>query len=146
MTGPPWGARLVVQPVGPDGVISEKATTDAKTRSSKEEISEETAKPAIAQVLWNLACRQYRIPPALKANEEAKAEALLKVEEAENAWRKSVEVAVPLRCRAQLLMENADLAAYKSVMALKIAEAIGSMSSEVDPSGLDWLPEELLLN
>lgn len=81
-----------------------------------------------------------------KANEEAKAEALLKVEEAENAWRKSMEAAVPLRCRAQLLMENADLAAYKSVMALKIAEAIGSMSSEADPPCLDWLPEELLLN
>ncbi|KAL0912803.1 hypothetical protein M5K25_016210 [Dendrobium thyrsiflorum] len=76
-----------------------------------------------------------------KAKEEAKAEALLKVHEAENAWRLSMEVAVPLRRRAQLLMENADLAAYKSFMALRISEAIGSMPAEAVSSIFDSLPE-----
>lgn len=82
-----------------------------------------------------------------KAKEEAKTEALLKVQEAENTWRESMEAAIPLRRRAQLLMENADLAVYKSVMALRIAESIRSMPA--DESALsfhDWLPEELPLS
>ncbi|KAG0490174.1 hypothetical protein HPP92_007037 [Vanilla planifolia] len=78
---------------------------------------------------------------AAKAKDIAREEALRKVREAQEAWERSVEVAVPLRQRAQLLMENADLAAYKSAMALRIAEAIGLASTEALSSVLDNLPE-----
>lgn len=77
-----------------------------------------------------------------KAKEEAEAEALLKLHEAEKAWRQSIEIAVPLRGRAQLLMENADLTAYKSLMALRISEAfVGSMAAEAVSSIIDSLSE-----
>lgn len=49
--------------------------------------------------------------------------AMFKVEEARNSAMRSVESAILKRSRAQLLMENADLATYKAAMALKIAEA-----------------------
>lgn len=50
-------------------------------------------------------------------------EALQRVVEADRAAKQAVEKAVQLRSRAQALMESANLAAYKSVMALRIAEA-----------------------
>ncbi|MCD7466582.1 hypothetical protein HAX54_003417 [Datura stramonium] len=49
--------------------------------------------------------------------------AILKVKEAKAAANKSEELAVRMRQKAQQLMENADLATYKAMMALKIAEA-----------------------
>ncbi|XAR53484.1 hypothetical protein NMG60_11022056 [Bertholletia excelsa] len=49
--------------------------------------------------------------------------ALLKVQEAKAAASQSEVFAVAKRQRAQLLMENADLAAYRAAMALRIAEA-----------------------
>nr|XP_029119870.1 uncharacterized protein LOC105043267 isoform X2 [Elaeis guineensis] len=52
-----------------------------------------------------------------------------RVQEAENAANRAVELAIQLRSRAQMLMTNAELAAYKSVMALKIADAIGVSES-----------------
>lgn len=50
--------------------------------------------------------------------------AVQKYEEAKAAADKCIESAVSKRQRAQLLLENADLAAYKAMMALRIAEAI----------------------
>lgn len=50
-------------------------------------------------------------------------EALQRVVEADRSAKQAVEKAVQLRSRAQALMERANLAAYKSVMALRIAEA-----------------------
>ena len=50
-------------------------------------------------------------------------EALQRVVEADRAAKQAVEKAVQLRSRAQALMERANLAAYKSVMAVRIAEA-----------------------
>ncbi|KAF6148014.1 hypothetical protein GIB67_024189 [Kingdonia uniflora] len=50
-------------------------------------------------------------------------DAIRRAEEAKNAAARSFEVAVLKRKRAQLLMKNADLATYKAVKALKIAEA-----------------------
>ncbi|KAJ8543480.1 hypothetical protein K7X08_006003 [Anisodus acutangulus] len=49
--------------------------------------------------------------------------AVLKVKEAKAAANKSEDLAVRMRHKAQQLMENADLATYKAMMALKIAEA-----------------------
>lgn len=50
--------------------------------------------------------------------------AVQKYEEAKAAAERCMESAVSKRQRAQLLLENADLAAYKAVVALRIAEAI----------------------
>ncbi|OMO58783.1 hypothetical protein COLO4_34385 [Corchorus olitorius] len=62
---------------------------------------------------------------ALAAEHDALAEqnAMLKVEEARVSASRSVESAIAKRRRAQLLMENADMATYKAMMALRIAEA-----------------------
>lgn len=61
-----------------------------------------------------------------------------RVREAQNAANRALESAIQLRSRAQMLMANAELAAYKSVMALKIADAIGtSESPELSSSILD---------
>lgn len=49
--------------------------------------------------------------------------AALRLEEANASLKKSVESAILKRQRAQLLMNNADLAAYKATMAIRIAEA-----------------------
>lgn len=48
---------------------------------------------------------------------------MLKVKEANASADRSVELAILKRRRAQFLMNNADLAAYRAVMALQIAEA-----------------------
>ncbi|PKA55053.1 hypothetical protein AXF42_Ash003690 [Apostasia shenzhenica] len=74
--------------------------------------------------------------PSSKAAEVARSEAKIKVHEAQDAWRRAVDVAIPLRWRAQLLMGNADLAAYRSAMALRIAEAIKAASEESDASSI----------
>ncbi|GFZ06023.1 hypothetical protein Acr_18g0001930 [Actinidia rufa] len=60
------------------------------------------------------------IAPKQDALEEQNA--LRKVEETKNAASRSEGVAILKRQKAQLLMENADLAAYKAAMALRIAE------------------------
>jgi len=49
--------------------------------------------------------------------------AMLKVQEANASANRSVEFAILKRKRAQLLMENADLATYRAMMAIRIAEA-----------------------
>ncbi|KAJ4720627.1 Enhancer of polycomb-like protein [Melia azedarach] len=49
--------------------------------------------------------------------------AMLRVEEAKASAKRSLEAAVLKRQRAQLLMQNADLATYKATMAMRIAEA-----------------------
>lgn len=48
---------------------------------------------------------------------------MLKVKEANASANRSVELAVLKRKRAQFLMENADLATYRAVMAFQISEA-----------------------
>ena len=63
------------------------------------------------------------------AEEEA---ALQRVAQAERAAKQAVETAIQLRNRAQSLMTNAELAAYKSVMALRIAEAARISDSSRD--------------
>ncbi|KAJ4979635.1 hypothetical protein NE237_010415 [Protea cynaroides] len=50
--------------------------------------------------------------------------AMHRVEEAKSSAIKSLEVATLKRRRAQILMENADLATYKATIALKLAEAV----------------------
>ncbi|XP_044950871.1 uncharacterized protein LOC123401200 [Hordeum vulgare subsp. vulgare] len=50
-------------------------------------------------------------------------EALQRVVEADRAAKQAVDKAIQLRSRAQALMERANLAAYKSVMAVRIADA-----------------------
>ncbi|XP_022765559.1 uncharacterized protein LOC111310397 [Durio zibethinus] len=62
---------------------------------------------------------------ALAAEHDAMAEqnAMVKVEEARVSANISVESAILKRQRAQLLMQNADMATYKAMMALRIAEA-----------------------
>lgn len=60
--------------------------------------------------------------PAVVAEKEQQ-NAVLKVKEAKAAANKSEDLAVRMRQKAQQLMENADLATYKAMMALKIAEA-----------------------
>ncbi|KAM0825181.1 hypothetical protein ACQ4PT_069752 [Festuca glaucescens] len=58
--------------------------------------------------------------------------ALQRVVDAERATKQATEKAVQLRARAQALMANANLAAYKSVMALRIAEAASVSASYRD--------------
>uniref|UniRef100_A0ACD5WT16 Uncharacterized protein n=1 Tax=Avena sativa TaxID=4498 RepID=A0ACD5WT16_AVESA len=58
--------------------------------------------------------------------------ALQRVVDAERAAKQANERAVQLRARAQALMANANLAAYKSVMALRIAEAASISDSYRD--------------
>lgn len=48
---------------------------------------------------------------------------MIRVEEAKDSARKSMELAILKRRRAQILMENADLATFKATMLVKIAEA-----------------------
>ncbi|TYI43233.1 hypothetical protein ES332_A01G154100v1 [Gossypium tomentosum] len=54
---------------------------------------------------------------------------MVKVEEARASAARSVELAMLKRQQAQLLMQNADMATYKAVMALRIAEAAGFIKS-----------------
>uniref|UniRef100_A0A0E0CDN8 Enhancer of polycomb-like protein n=1 Tax=Oryza meridionalis TaxID=40149 RepID=A0A0E0CDN8_9ORYZ len=62
----------------------------------------------------------------------AEEEALRRVVEAERAATQAGETAVRLRSRAQRLMAKAELVAYKSVMALRIAEAARISDSSRD--------------
>lgn len=82
-------------------------------------------------------------------SDAAHREAARRVQEAEAAASRAAETATQLRTRAQLLMSNADLAAYKAAMALRVAEAIwvSSPSSLTESPGLDssilldWMSE-----
>ncbi|CAI8602063.1 unnamed protein product [Vicia faba] len=61
---------------------------------------------------------------AFAAEQEALEEtAMLRLEEAKASAKASMEIAIKKRRRAQSLAENADLATYKAVMLIKIAEA-----------------------
>ncbi|XP_057539568.1 uncharacterized protein LOC130817728 isoform X2 [Amaranthus tricolor] len=57
-------------------------------------------------------------------------QAILKVQDAKASASKSVELAICKRKRAQLLTENADLAMYRAIMALRIADASEILDSE----------------
>lgn len=59
---------------------------------------------------------------AAERNTAEEQNAMHKVEEAKALANRSVELAVQRRQRAQLLMNNADLATYRATMALRIAE------------------------
>lgn len=67
-----------------------------------------------------------RAKPEVISQAGMNVEDLQRVQEAENAANRAVEFAIHLRNRAQILMANAELAVYKSVMALRIAESMGS--------------------
>ncbi|KAL0382609.1 UNVERIFIED_CONTAM: hypothetical protein Scaly_0548200 [Sesamum calycinum] len=58
-----------------------------------------------------------------------------KVQEAKAAADRFEGLAIQKRQRAQMLMENADLATYKAVMALRIAEAAQISEAPVDLHG-----------
>ncbi|KAF8654917.1 hypothetical protein HU200_061346 [Digitaria exilis] len=62
-------------------------------------------------------------PEALLQDHAEEEAALQRVAQAERAAKQAVETAIRLRNRAQSLMANAELATYKSVVALRIAEA-----------------------
>lgn len=64
--------------------------------------------------------------------------ARLKIEEAKVAANKCVEVAVGKRKRAQILMDIADLAAYKATMGYRIAEA-ARISGSSDAAVVNFL-------
>ncbi|XP_072987929.1 uncharacterized protein [Typha latifolia] len=65
-----------------------------------------------------------RVKSEILLQDGAKEESLRRVQEAENAANRAVESAIHLRNRAQMLMAKAELAAYRSLMALRIAEAL----------------------
>ncbi|KAF7820259.1 enhancer of polycomb-like protein [Senna tora] len=69
--------------------------------------------------------KQPSVLQAIAAEQDALEEknAVLRVEEAKASADKSMELAIVKRKRAQILMENADLAAYKATMLMRIAEA-----------------------
>ncbi|GAB4855059.1 hypothetical protein Ancab_023641 [Ancistrocladus abbreviatus] len=69
--------------------------------------------------------KERSVLKALAAEQNAKEEqtALLKVQEARASAKRSSEVAIIKRQRAQFLMGSADLAMYRAAMALSIAEA-----------------------
>ncbi|RAL42886.1 hypothetical protein DM860_009393 [Cuscuta australis] len=70
--------------------------------------------------------KQHTFFQALGAqrNAEQQQSAIVKAKEAKSAANRQEGVAVAKRHKAQQLMENADLATYKAVMALKIADAV----------------------
>ncbi|XP_009384647.2 uncharacterized protein LOC103972153 isoform X1 [Musa acuminata AAA Group] len=70
-----------------------------------------------------------RAKPEVISQAGTNVEDLQRVQEAENAANRAVEFAIHLRNRAQILMANAELAVYKSVMALRIAESMGASDS-----------------
>ncbi|KAJ6851419.1 uncharacterized protein M6B38_258920 [Iris pallida] len=55
-------------------------------------------------------------------------------QEAESAANRAAEVAIELRTRAQVLTANADLAVYRAITALRIAEIIHASSEEEPPN------------
>lgn len=68
----------------------------------------------------------------VKSAEPEEQNDFLRVEEAKVFADTTMETAIAKRRRAQVLAENADLAVYKAMMALRIAEAIKlAESSEV---------------
>ncbi|XVF75717.1 hypothetical protein PTKIN_Ptkin13bG0209100 [Pterospermum kingtungense] len=69
--------------------------------------------------------KQPSLLQALAAENDVLAEQndMVKVEEAKLSATRAVELAILKRQRAQLLMQNADMAIYKATMALRIAEA-----------------------
>ncbi|KAG8076385.1 hypothetical protein GUJ93_ZPchr0006g44477 [Zizania palustris] len=71
--------------------------------------------------------------------DNAEEEALRRVEEAGRTANQAGEIAIRLRSRAQRLIANAELVTYKSVMALRIAEAatISDASRDLVLSTLD---------
>jgi hypothetical protein len=70
---------------------------------------------------------------AVKAAEPEEEDDILRMEEAKVLADKTMETAIAKRRRAQILAENADLAVYKAMRALRIAEAIKEAESrEVD--------------
>lgn len=72
--------------------------------------------------MYLIFCYQYaEVVTQQDALEEQNA--MRRVEEAKASAKRSLEEAVLKRQRAQLLMQNADLATYKATMALRIAEA-----------------------
>ncbi|CAL5002960.1 unnamed protein product [Urochloa decumbens] len=71
-------------------------------------------------------------PEALLQDHAEEEAALQRVAQAERAAKQAVETAIRLRSRAQSLMANAELATYKSVMALRIAEAARISDSSRD--------------
>lgn len=72
---------------------------------------------------------------AVEQDAQEQQNAVLKVEEAKAAAKRSEGLAVLKRQRAQQLMENADLATYKAAMALKIAE-LAQIAESTDSVGL----------
>uniref|UniRef100_A0A1J3I8X6 Enhancer of polycomb-like protein n=1 Tax=Noccaea caerulescens TaxID=107243 RepID=A0A1J3I8X6_NOCCA len=78
--------------------------------------------------------KQLSLVGVKSAEQEASEEqdVYLRVEEAKALADSAMEIAIAKRRRAQVLAENADLAVYKAMMALRIAEAVKvAESSEV---------------
>lgn len=71
-------------------------------------------------------------PEALLHDNAEEEAALQRVTQAEHAAKRAVDTAIRLRNRAQSLMANAELATYRSVMALRIAEAARISDSSRD--------------
>ncbi|RCV30496.1 hypothetical protein SETIT_6G099800v2 [Setaria italica] len=71
-------------------------------------------------------------PEALLQDHAEEEAALQRVVQAERAAKHAVETAIRQRNRAQSLMANAELATYKSIMALRIAEAARISDSSRD--------------
>lgn len=77
----------------------------------------------------------------VKATEPEEQNDYLRMEEAKVFADRTMETAIAKRRRAQVLAENADLAVYKAMVALRIAEAIKEAESrEVDTTtvALKW--------
>ncbi|GMI80536.1 hypothetical protein like AT5G04670 [Hibiscus trionum] len=68
---------------------------------------------------------------------------MVKVEEARAAATASTETAILKRQQAQLLMQNADMATYKAMMALKIAEAVSLTESPSEDAVAHFLIDEV---
>lgn len=60
---------------------------------------------------------------AMVAEQNAR-NAINKVERVKASANRSLDLAIAVRKRAQILMENADLATYRAAMAVKIFEAV----------------------
>ncbi|XP_039067280.1 uncharacterized protein LOC120213207 isoform X2 [Hibiscus syriacus] len=67
---------------------------------------------------------------------------MVKVEEARAAATRSIETAIMRRQHTQLLMQNADMATYKAMMALRIAEA-ASLTESSEDSVAHFLVDEV---
>lgn len=114
---------------------------------NKPKKAEATAKPILRKkrsLKRQIQCGRGKDRSVLQAMAAARSaveerNAMLKIQEAKASASTTLELSIKKRQRAQVLMENADLAMYRATMALRIAEA--AQVAESNEATADFLDE-----